>query len=146
MAANYTNYQNNLNALEYYRRYILPDQVRYYRGVFERRQVDKENASPNDLVTAQAALATNVQTYLGILGSLWSAVVSVADLMQTDDLFQLAKPGELPELPPLDNLPRSLCPPQTPDGSAPVLPMPRQVGEPSAAARESEPRPIGSGG
>ncbi len=40
LATNYTNYQNNLNALEYYRRYILPDQVRYYRGVFDRRQVD----------------------------------------------------------------------------------------------------------
>jgi cobalt-zinc-cadmium efflux system outer membrane protein len=109
LAANYTNYQNNLNALEYYRRFILPDQVRYYRGVFDRRQVDI-TASPSDLVTAQQALAANVQTYLGILGSLWSAVVSVADLMQTDDLFQLAKPNELPELPPLDNLPRWLCP------------------------------------
>ena len=109
LAANYTNYQNNLNALEYYRRYILPDQVRYYRGVFDRRQVDI-NASPSDLVNAQQMLATNVQTYLGILGSLWSAVVSVADLMQTDDLFQLAKPRALPELPALDNLPRWLCP------------------------------------
>jgi cobalt-zinc-cadmium efflux system outer membrane protein len=109
LAANYANYQNNLNALEYYRRFILPDQVRYYRGVFDRRQVDL-SASPSDLVTAQQMLATNVQTYLGILGSLWSGVVSVADLMQTDDLFQLAKPRELPELPALDNLPHWLCP------------------------------------
>jgi cobalt-zinc-cadmium efflux system outer membrane protein len=109
LAANYTNYQNNLNALEYYRRYILPDQVRYYRGVFDRRQVDI-TASPSDLVTAQQALAANVQTYLGILGSLWSAVVSVADPLQTDDLFQLAVPRELPELPALDNPPRWLCP------------------------------------
>ncbi len=121
LAANYTNYQNNLNALEYYRRYILPDQVRYYRGVFARRQVDP-TASPNDLVTAQAALATNVQTYLGILGSLWSAVVSVADLMQTGDLFQLAKPGELPELPALDNLSRGI----NPAGEG-TLPPPQRV-------------------
>jgi cobalt-zinc-cadmium efflux system outer membrane protein len=109
LATNYANYQNNLNALEYYRRYILPDQVRFYRGVFDRRQVDVA-ASPSDLVNAQQMLAANVQTYLGILGSLWSGVVSVADLMQTDDLFQLAKPRELPELPALDNLPRWLCP------------------------------------
>jgi cobalt-zinc-cadmium efflux system outer membrane protein len=109
LATNYTNYQNNLNALEYYRRYILPDQVRYYRGVFDRRQADL-TASPSDLVTAQQALATNVQTYLGILGSLWTAVVSVADLMQTPDLFQLATPRELPELPALDKLPHWLCP------------------------------------
>ena len=51
-----------------------------------------------------------MQAYLGILGSLWTSVVSVADLLQTDDLFQLAKPRELPELPDLDNLPHWLCP------------------------------------
>jgi cobalt-zinc-cadmium efflux system outer membrane protein len=109
LAMNYTNYQNNLKSLEYYRRYILPDQVRYYRGVFDRRQADN-TASPSDLVTAQQALASNVQTYLGTLGTLWTSVVSVADLLQTDDLFQLATPRELPALPDLDHLPRWLCP------------------------------------
>ncbi|MHB1422026.1 MAG: TolC family protein [Gemmataceae bacterium] len=109
LATNYTNYQNNLYALEYYRRYILPDQVRYYRGIFDRRQIDP-NASPADLVTAQQALAASVQNYLGILGSLWTSVVSVADLIQTPDLFQLAQPRELPELPSLDQMPRWVCP------------------------------------
>lgn len=109
LAANYANYQNNLYALEYYRRYILPDQVRYYRGIFTRRQVDI-NASPADLVTAQQALATNVQNYLGILSSLWTAVVSVADPLQTADLFQMAQPRELPELPDLSQMPHWLCP------------------------------------
>jgi cobalt-zinc-cadmium efflux system outer membrane protein len=109
LAMNYANYQNNLKALEYYRRWILPDQVRYYRGIFDRRQADL-SASPADLVTAQQALAANVQNYLGILSSLWSAVVSVADPLQTDDLFQLATPRELPELPKLDQLPIWLCP------------------------------------
>src|SRR5262249_29118633 len=40
LATAYATYKNNLDALEYYRRFILPDQVRYYRGVFERRKVD----------------------------------------------------------------------------------------------------------
>jgi cobalt-zinc-cadmium efflux system outer membrane protein len=112
LATNYANYRNNLYALEYYRRYILPNQVRYYRGAFERRQTDPAVAAtpPTDLVTAQQALATNVQTYLGILGSLWSSVVSVADLIQTPDLFQLATPRELPELPDLSQMPQWLCP------------------------------------
>jgi cobalt-zinc-cadmium efflux system outer membrane protein len=109
LATNFTNYQNNLYALEYYRRYILPDQVNYYRGIFDRRQVDI-TASPADLVTAQQALTLNVQNYLGILGSLWSAVVSVADLIQTPDLFQLSTPRELPPLPALDQMPQWLCP------------------------------------
>ena len=36
-------------------------------------------------------------------------MVSVADLLQTDDLFQLGQPHELPELPDLDHLPGWMC-------------------------------------
>jgi cobalt-zinc-cadmium efflux system outer membrane protein len=109
LATAYVNYKNNLDALEYYRRYILPDQVRAYRGVFERRAVDP-NVAFADIVTAQQALATSVSTYLGILGTLWSAAVSVVDLLQTEDLFQLAQPHALPELPDLEYPPHWPCP------------------------------------
>jgi cobalt-zinc-cadmium efflux system outer membrane protein len=108
LATNYNNYKNALDALEYYRRYILPDQVRAYRGVFERRQIDP-NSAFGDLVQAQQTLATNVGTYLTILGQLWTSVVSVADLLQTDDLFQLAQPREVPALPDLEQLPAWPC-------------------------------------
>jgi cobalt-zinc-cadmium efflux system outer membrane protein len=104
LAAAYGNYRNNLYAIDYYRRYILPDLVSYYRGVYERRQVDR-GASFGDLVFAQQNLATNVNTYIGILGSLWTSVVGVADFLQTDDLFQMAKPRELPELPDFRQMP-----------------------------------------
>jgi cobalt-zinc-cadmium efflux system outer membrane protein len=163
LATAYANYQNNLKGLEYYRRYVLPDQVRYYRGVFDRRQVDI-NASPGDLVQAQQTLATNVATYLSLLGTLWTSVVSVADLLQTDDLFQLATPKELPVLPDLDQHPRWLCPhgrlaatplagsgggcpppaapppgdataPAMPAADEPVLPPPRRVD--TAAPRQA---------
>jgi cobalt-zinc-cadmium efflux system outer membrane protein len=108
LATAYTNYKNNLDALEYYRRNILPDQVRTYRGAFERRQVDI-TAAFADLVTAQQTLVTGVTTYLSILGTLWTSAVSVADLLQTDDLFQLGKPHELPELPDLEHPPAWAC-------------------------------------
>ncbi|MFI5454924.1 MAG: TolC family protein [Isosphaerales bacterium] len=108
LALAYEGYKNNLYAMEYYRRYILPDLVRYYRGVFARRQVDASSAF-GDLVFAQQNLTTNVTAYIGILGSLWSSVVSVADFLQTDDLFQLAKPRELPELPDFRQLPNWAC-------------------------------------
>lgn len=141
LAASYGNYRNNLYALEYYRRYILPEQVRYYRGIFDRRQVDKE-ASPADLVTAQQALTLNVQNYLAMLGSLWTSVVSVADLMQTPDLFQLAQPHDLPELPDLDQMPRWLCPhcrrPAAPVGGPGCAPAVRS-GQPAAAPVGSTP-------
>jgi cobalt-zinc-cadmium efflux system outer membrane protein len=108
LAAAYMGYKNNLEALEYYRRFILPDQVRYYRGVFDRRQVDPA-AQFGDLVTAQQTLTANVTSYLGILGSLWSSVVSVADLLQTDDLFQFGQPRAVPALPDLESLPAWPC-------------------------------------
>jgi cobalt-zinc-cadmium efflux system outer membrane protein len=103
-ATAYLAYKHNLQALEYYRRHILPDQVRAYRGVYERRQVDL-NVAFADLSTAQQNLAAGVTTYLTILGQLWTSVVTVADFMQTDDLYQIAKPKELPPLPDLDTLP-----------------------------------------
>ncbi|MDB5307969.1 MAG: outer membrane protein [Gemmataceae bacterium] len=108
LAMTYTNYKTNLDAVEYYRRYILPDQVRAYRGILERRQVDP-GAQFNDLVTAQQTLSTGVTTYLGLLSSLWQGVVSVADLLQTDDLFQTAEVRGLPPLPDLEHLPPLPC-------------------------------------
>ena len=99
----YTNYQNNLIALEDYRRSILPDLVRYYRGVYARRQVDPTSAF-GDLAFAQQNLSSNVIAYLGVLSSTWSSVVALADFLQTDDLFQMAAPRELPALPDLNQL------------------------------------------
>ena len=51
LAGAYVNCKNNLEALEYYRRYILPDQVRAYRGAYDRRQIDP-NAAFGDVVSA----------------------------------------------------------------------------------------------
>ena len=109
LATAYATYKTNLYAMDADRRNILPDQVRYYRGVFERRRVDP-GAAFGDLVQAQQTLAADVTAYLGILNSLWTSVVSVADFLQTDDLFQLGKPMELPRLPDLDNLHAWPCP------------------------------------
>ena len=104
----YTAYKNNLDALEYYRGYILPDQVRAFRGIWIRRDGDP-NVAFADIVTAQQTLVTSVQQYLTILNSLWTSVVNVADVMQTDDLFQLAKPQMAPPLPEFENLPPLSC-------------------------------------
>jgi cobalt-zinc-cadmium efflux system outer membrane protein len=133
LATAYATYQTNLEAVEYYRRDILPDLVRYYRGIFEGYRLGVRGVP--DLVTAQQLLATNVSAYLGVLGSLWPAVVNVADLLQTDDLYQLGKPLELPELPDLDCAQHWPCPhPQPPPpphgpranpaGPTPMLPAP----------------------
>lgn len=105
----YTNYQNNLYAIEYYRRYILPDLVRYYRGVYARRPLDPDGVNVGDLAFAQQNLSQNVMDYLNVLGNLWQSVVGVADFLQTDDLFQMATPRPLPELPDFGELSGWAC-------------------------------------
>jgi cobalt-zinc-cadmium efflux system outer membrane protein len=108
LAQAFANYKTNLDALEFYRRDILPDLVRYYRGVRDRREVDKD-APFGDLVQAQQTLTTNVTNYLTVLGQFWSSAVTVAGLVQTDDLFQIGKQEELPALPDLASLPSWPC-------------------------------------
>jgi cobalt-zinc-cadmium efflux system outer membrane protein len=150
LAAAYANYKSNLDALEYYRRFILPDQVRYYRGVFISHH-EQALAGFGDLVSAQQTLYADVISYLGVLGQLWTSVVTVADFMQTDDLFQLAKPQAVPELPDLEHLPDWVCPHPAPAGPPPqpgcaagpaappqrlplTLPEPRRFTPPAAGA------------
>jgi outer membrane protein, heavy metal efflux system len=129
LATAYGNYKTNLEALEYYRRFILPDQVVFYRGVFARRSVDM-NAAFSDLVGAQQALATSVTAYLATLGTLWTSVVSVADLLQTDDLFQLAKPMEVAPIPDLLHMPPFPCAhPCAPPGAGMMIEPPAHIPE-----------------
>jgi cobalt-zinc-cadmium efflux system outer membrane protein len=98
LASAFASYRTTLDALEAYRKEILPDQVLAYRGVYDRRRIDP-NAQFGDLVAAQTALAASVTTYLTTLGSLWSAIITLSDYLQTDDLFQLGTPEPLPPLP-----------------------------------------------
>ena len=108
LAGAYETYKTSLQGLDSYRHDILPDQVRTYRGVLERRQLDV-NSQFADLFTAQQTLAGFVSMYLTTLSNLWTSAISVADLLQTDDLFQLAEKREVPPLPDLEHLPALPC-------------------------------------
>jgi cobalt-zinc-cadmium efflux system outer membrane protein len=141
LATNYTNYRTSLQALDYYRNHILPDQVRAYRGVLERRQLDP-NAAFSDLFGAQQTLSGFVNTYLGVLSTLWTSAVSVADLLQTDDLFQLAQPQAVPALPDLGVLfPFPCCHPSAPGGpvSPGVLPYEAAAHVPHTTVAAAQP-------
>ncbi len=105
VATAYLSYVTALQAVADYRRTILPEQVRAYRAIYQRyRGVEVGVLAFNDVVTAQQTLVSSVQTYLTTLGQVWTAVIGVADLLQTDDLFQLGPPLELPQLPNLECL------------------------------------------
>jgi cobalt-zinc-cadmium efflux system outer membrane protein len=147
LANAYTDYKNSLYAIEYYRRHILPDLVRYYRGVYTRRPLQPDEVNVGDLAFAQQTLSQNVTAYLGMLGNMWQSVVAVAAFLQTDDLFQMATPRPFPESPEFDELSRWACGHATiaaPGGvdtggqPRPAEPMPRAV----APGNKTAPIPV----
>ena len=74
---------------ENYRRQILPDQVRTYRGIYSRyREAGPGNDNINfgDVIVAQQTLATAVSGYADVLSQLWQTYIDVADLLQMEDL------------------------------------------------------------
>jgi len=108
-------YETNRVQIEYFRKHVLPDQVRGYKGLFDRYQIDVASKQPvqvtspaptfQDLVNAQQNLVTTIQSYLTALGATWTSVVDVANLLQTDDLFQFAEKQEVHPIPELGALP-----------------------------------------
>ncbi|HBI44734.1 MAG TPA: hypothetical protein DDY78_18060 [Planctomycetales bacterium] len=123
LAVAFEAYENNRVILHFYRDKILPDQVRAYRAIYDRYQKEAQPALPpgvpvsatpafSDVVVAQQNLAQSIATYAQTLGAMWQAVADVADLIQTDDLFQLGFAGACPEkvdVPDLANLPGLPC-------------------------------------
>lgn len=93
LADAFERYENNRILLEYYRDHILPDQVRAYRGLYERHQLEPAMVGFVDIVNAQQTLASAITTYIATLGAQWTAVVDLSTLLQTDNLFG----GELNE-------------------------------------------------
>jgi cobalt-zinc-cadmium efflux system outer membrane protein len=123
LAGAFEQYENNRVLLDYYRKQILPDQVRAYRGVYERHQWQPDQVSFGDVINAQQTLASTVNTYVTTLGAIWTSVVNVADLLQTNDLFQtgLAEATQcVAPIPDLEHLPALPC-------AHPCTPLPDPV-------------------
>ena len=91
-------YMDNRAVLEFYRAQILPDQARAYRGTFERHQQQPDRVGFGDVVIAQQTYSTAISSYLVSLGSQWSAVTDLLNVVQVEDLLEL------------ENLQRSLPP------------------------------------
>jgi cobalt-zinc-cadmium efflux system outer membrane protein len=106
LADAYERYQDNLKIIDYYRKWMLPDQVQAFRGLYNRWQVEPDQIQYTDLVTAQQTLVTTITSYVTSLGSLWQAVVDLGSLLETDDLFRMGDPLSVPPVPDLD----ALCP------------------------------------
>ena len=108
LAEAYERYASNRAVLDNYRRFILADQVRAFRGAYDAHQQNPDRVGFGDIVNAQQTLAAAVTTYVSTLTALWQSVVDVANLLQTEDLFQLCEtfePGAVPDLSSLPELP-----------------------------------------
>lgn len=124
LAQAFERYESNRLLLEMYNFQMLPDQVRAFRATVIRhaRGGDKAGSSYNDLVVAEQSLVNVLDNYLNILREQWDAVVDIAQLLQSDDLFavpDLAPVGPLPDLGRL--LPA--WPPAAPDMTPPQEPQ-----------------------
>ncbi len=129
LAQAFENYENARVLVKYYRDELIPTQVRVYRAVYQRYQIDPGKLSYNDVVTAQQTLANYLATYLTSLASLWQAVVDVATLAQTEELYLPAPP------PGVGSLDQVLCPPTWSPSpasapAAPPAPAPTTAPEP----------------
>jgi cobalt-zinc-cadmium efflux system outer membrane protein len=85
----------------------IRDQVRAYRSLYARRQSDPTAVSFGDVVTAQQTLGGYIAGYVTALGLQWTAVNDVANLLQTDDLFQVGPKQEVAPVPDLNQFMRS---------------------------------------
>ena len=80
-------YDNNAALLEMYKKNILPNQVQAFRAALT-RHFFVGGASYLDVVNSQQTLASLIGNYLTALNEQWTAVVDIANLLQTPDLFQ----------------------------------------------------------
>jgi len=103
----------------------IRDQLRAYRSLRQRRyEGEAAGVGFGDLVNAQQTLAGYISGYVVALGGLWTAVSDVANLLQTDDLFQV---GPTKETMPVPELERFTPPPGVKPG-APAPPQPKAPG------------------
>lgn len=106
LADAFARYEASRVLIESFRAEALRDQVRAYRGIYERYRNDPVGVQFNDVVVAQQTLAATLTQYIDILGDQWQAVVDLAELMQVDDLYTLGAPVEVPPIPDLEEIPR----------------------------------------
>lgn len=78
---------SSLVIVDSYRNDLLPDQVRVYRGVYERFRVEGATVDFSQVVVAQQTLAQVVTSYLQVLQEQWDSTVELAELLQVDDLM-----------------------------------------------------------
>ena len=99
LAPMYGMYKSNRQLAQSYRAEALSDQVRAYRGIYQRYLTDPVGVSFNDVIVAQQTLGGVLNQYIDTLQSQWQSTVDMGELLQVDDLFQMGDPTEVAKIP-----------------------------------------------
>jgi outer membrane protein TolC len=102
LAGTYGVYQSNRQLSDSFKSDALRDQVRAYRGVYQRYLADPSGVSFNDVIVAQQTVASVLNQYLDILQAQWQSVVDIGQLLQVDDLFEMGDRVEVAQFPAID--------------------------------------------
>ncbi|MFO0179385.1 MAG: TolC family protein, partial [Planctomyces sp.] len=86
LAENFSRYETSRVVSTSYRTDIVPDQVRVYRGIYDRFLVDGQSVDFAQVVVSQQTLAQVVDGYVLSLTNEWTALVDMAELLQVTDL------------------------------------------------------------
>jgi cobalt-zinc-cadmium efflux system outer membrane protein len=111
LAAAFARYQSSRTLAETFRAEALKNQVQAYRGVYDRYRHANGDVSFNDVITAQQMMATTLTQYFTVLNDQWQSVVTLAELLQTDDLLAMGELLAIPALPLRDEASAEEVPP-----------------------------------
>jgi cobalt-zinc-cadmium efflux system outer membrane protein len=117
----------------------LEDQVRIMPMLYNRYQTTVGEVVFGDLVTAVQALTGYASTYVTALGLQWTAIVDVANLLQTGDLFQVGPNEEVFHVPDLEELLRPCWPKKGPPGCPAAVEAPGATSKSDAGSAKNDP-------
>jgi cobalt-zinc-cadmium efflux system outer membrane protein len=89
LAESFNRYETSRVISESYRKDLVPDQVRVYRGVYDRFLIDGQSVDFAQVVISQQTLGQVVSSYVASLQSEWLATVDLAETLQVDDLMTM---------------------------------------------------------
>ncbi len=110
VAEAYRRYAESRDVLALYRDDILPKQVQAFRGAVARHYgAEPDKVAYTDLITSEQNLVSVIGPYVAALSAQWQAVVDVANLLQTEDVFQAQGIFPAAPLPNLEELLKLSC-------------------------------------
>jgi len=101
LAPMFGTYEANRQIAKSFRTEALSDQVRAYRGIYQRYLTEPSGISFNDVIVGQQTVAGVLNQYIDVLQSQWQSTVDLGEMLQVDDLFQMGELSEVAEIPAL---------------------------------------------